>query len=217
MTNYYEVLGVERDATESVIRERFRKLARTAHPDRVPEGPQKREAETRFQLLTEALNVLTNETRRKNHDFDLDKGSGAGTHDPQAVAKAYLAKGVKAYKEDKDYPQAVMLFDMSVQHYNKDPKALHYLAMACLRVPDKVRKGVDAIEAALKIDPMNGPYHRDAGKLYMMVGLAAKAERHFDEALKWMPDDAETRRLLAEIRPGTDSRNRLGILFGRRG
>jgi hypothetical protein len=89
--------------------------------------------------------------------------------------------------------------------------------MACQKVPEKVRKGVDAIEAALKIDSMNGAYHRDAAKLYMMVGLAAKAERHLEEALKWIPDDAETRRLLAEIRPGKESSGRLGVLFGRKG
>jgi curved DNA-binding protein CbpA len=217
VTNYYELLGVPRGANDVEIRDRFRVLARESHPDRFPSGTRREEAERRFQLLTEAVNVLTNETKRKAHDFDLDKGqSGAGSHDPASVAKVYLAKGVKAYKEG-NFPEAVMLFDMSVQHYNKDPKALHYLALACQKVPDKVRKGVEAIEAALKIDPMNGVYHRDAGKLYMMVGLAAKAERHFEEALKWMPDDAETRRLMAEIRPGTDSRNRLGVLFGRRG
>lgn len=217
MTNYYDLLGITRTASEHDIRERFRALARQAHPDRYPEGPGRAEAERQFQLMTEAVNVLTNETRRKAHDFDLDnKGSGTGTHDPQAVAKAYLAKGVKAYKEG-DFPEAVMLFDMSVQHWNKDAKALHYLAMSCLKVPEKVRKGVDAIEAALKIDPMNGACHRDAAKLYMMVGLAAKAERHLDEALKWMPDDAETRRLMAEIRPGKESSGRLGILFGRKG
>ncbi|HKC24081.1 MAG TPA: DnaJ domain-containing protein [Thermoanaerobaculia bacterium] len=216
MTNYYELLGISRHATEQDIREKFRLLARQAHPDRFAEGPGRVEAERLFQLMTEAVNVLTNEARRKAHDFDLDKGSGSGTHEPQAVAKAYLAKGVKAYK-DGDFPEAVTLFDMSVQHWNKDPRALHYLAMACIKVPEKVRKGVDAIEAALKLDPMNGAAHRDAAKLYMMVGLAAKAERHLDEALKWMPDDAETRRLLAEIRPGKEPSSRIGILFGRKG
>jgi curved DNA-binding protein CbpA len=216
VTNYYDVLGITRSATEQDIRERFRLLARQAHPDRYPEGSERSEAERQFQLMTEAVNVLTNETRRKAHDFDLDKGSGGGTHDPQAVAKAYLAKGVRAYK-DGNFPEAVSLFDMSVQHWNKDPKSLHYLAMACIKVPDNVRKGVDAIEASLKLDSMNGAAHRDAAKLYMMVGLAAKAERHLDEALKWMPDDAETRRLLAEIRPGKESGGRLGVLFGRKG
>jgi curved DNA-binding protein CbpA len=216
VTNYYELLGVERGASEREIRDRFRLLARDSHPDRFTDPDKKREAETRFQLLTEAVNVLTNENRRKSHDFDLDKGDGTSVHDPKEVAKAYLAKGVKSYREG-DYPSAVTFFHMSVSHWDKDPKALHYLAMACQKVPIEVRKGVDAIEKAIRLEPKNGAFYRDAGKLYMMVGLAAKAERHFEEALKWMPDDAETRRLLAEVRPSSDSKSRLGSLFGRRG
>ena len=41
--NYYEVLGVDRSATEQVIRDRFRQLARENHPDRY-RGPDKGEA-----------------------------------------------------------------------------------------------------------------------------------------------------------------------------
>lgn len=216
MTNYYELLGVGRDASEREIRDRFRRVARESHPDRFTDPVKKAEAEARFQLLTEAVNVLSNETRRKAHDFDLDKGDSTSTHDPKEVARAYLARGVKAFREG-DFPNAVVAFHMSVSHWDKDPKALHYLAMACQRVPSEVRKGVDAIEKAIRLDPNNGAFYRDAGKLYMMVGLAAKAERHFEEALKWMPDDAETRRLLAEVRPSSDSKSRLGSLFGRRG
>jgi curved DNA-binding protein CbpA len=36
VTNYYDVLGITRSATEQDIRERFRLLARQAHPDRYP-------------------------------------------------------------------------------------------------------------------------------------------------------------------------------------
>ena len=39
--NYYEVLGVERSATEQEIRDRFRRLAREQHPDRY-RGPPER-------------------------------------------------------------------------------------------------------------------------------------------------------------------------------
>lgn len=217
MTNYYDLLGVPRDATDGVIRERFRVLARDAHPDRFPDGEKKREAEVRFQLLTEAVNVLTNPVRRKAHDFDLDKGrEQAALHDPAAVAKVYLAKGVKAYKE-ADFPQAMSMFELSVHHHNKDPKALHYLALACLKVPGSARKGVDAIEAALKLDAHNAQYHREAGKLYLQVGLKAKAERHFEESLKWNPDDTEVRRNLADLKSPADQKSLLGGLFGRKG
>ena len=67
--DYYALLGVARDATEADIRERFRVLAREAHPDRAPRE-KKAEAEARFQELTEAVNILTNAQRRKAYDMD---------------------------------------------------------------------------------------------------------------------------------------------------
>lgn len=215
MTNYYELLGVAKDASETEIRDRFRIMARESHPDRFTDPDTKRAAESRFQLLTEAVNVLTNENRRKAHDFDLNKGSDPGTHDPTAVAKVYLAKGVKAYK-DGNFVEAADLFDMAVKHYGKDVKSLHYLAMACIKVPSKVRRGVEVIEAAVKLEPHNGIFHRDAAKLYKLAGMAAKAERHLEDALKWSPDDPETLRLQSEFHAPAEKKT-LGSLFGRKG
>jgi tetratricopeptide (TPR) repeat protein len=217
LTNYYDVLGVSRDASEPVIRDRFRVLARESHPDRFTDPAKKAEAEARFQILTEAVNVLTNEARRKAHDFDLDKGKSAATFDPQAIAKVYLAKGAKAYREG-DFLEALSNFQLSVQHWGKDAKALHYLALTCLKVQGQARKGVEAIEAAIRLEPQNGVFFRDAAKLYMQVGLKSKAERNAEEALKWIPGDPEAEKLLMELRPGSDpKKNIFGNLFGRRG
>ena len=55
--DYYDLLGVARDATDVEIRERFRGLAREAHPDRAP-AERRVEAESKFQELAEAVNVL---------------------------------------------------------------------------------------------------------------------------------------------------------------
>lgn len=216
VNNYYDLLGVSRDATEAAIRDRFRVIARDLHPDRFQDPERKKAAEAKFQILTEAVNVLSNPARRKAHDFDLDKGKGTEGPDPQAIARVYLAKGVKAYKEG-DFVQAVQNFDLSVQHWNKDAKALHYLALACLKVPGQARKGVDAIEMALKIEPLNGLFHREAGKLYLQVGLKSKAERHLEEALKWNPQDSEVSRHLAGLKPELEQKNLLGTFFGRKG
>jgi DnaJ-class molecular chaperone len=216
VTNYYQVLGVSKDATETEIRDRFRVMARESHPDRQRDPEKKREAEVRFQILTEAVNVLTNPTRRKAHDFDLGKGGEGATHDPKEIAKVYLAKGVKAYKEG-NFSESVANFDMAVKHNPNDAKAQYNLAMACEKMPSQVRKGADAIEAAIRLDANNALYRREAGKLYLMAGLPAKAERHLEEALKWLPDDAETRRLLAELKGGSDPKKSLGSFFGRKG
>lgn len=216
MTNYYEILGVSRDAADAVIRDRFRALARDAHPDRFTDAAKKAEAETRFQVLTEAVNVLTNPQRRKAHDFDLDKGSGGGAFDPAAVAKVYLAKGVKAYREG-DLVGAFQQFDLSVHHWGKDAKALHYLALVCSRLPGKARRGVEAVEAALRLDPENGAVHREASRLYLQVGLRTKAERHLQEALDRIPEDGDVQKLANELRPPPENKGFLGGLFGRKG
>lgn len=216
MTNYYEILGVGRDASEEVIRGRFRALARDAHPDRFTDAVKKAEAETRFQILTEAVNVLTNAPRRKAHDFDLDKGAGGGAFDPAGIAKVYLAKGVKAYR-DGDFATAFQQFDLSVHHWKKDAKALHYLALVCSRIPGKARRGVEAVEAALKLDPENGAVHREASRLYLQVGLRTKAERHLQEALSRIPEDGDVQKLANELRPPSDNKGFLGGLFGRKG
>lgn len=216
MTNYYEILGVSRDASEEAIRGRFRALARDAHPDRFLDPTRKAEAEARFQVLTEAVNVLTNPQRRKAHDFDLDKGSGGGAFDPAAIARVYLAKGVKAYREG-DLLTAFAQFDLSVNHWGKDPKALHYLALVCSRIPGKARRGLEAVEAALRLDPENGAIHREASRLYLQVGLRTKAERHLQQALERIPDDGDVQRLAAEVNPSPGEKGFLGGLFGRKG
>ncbi len=214
MINYYDVLGISRQATDTEIRTRFRVLAREGHPDRQSEPALKRRAEEGFQLLTEAMNVLTNPARRKTHDAELDKQKPAAT-DSQAIARAYLARGVKSYKEGL-FPAALEEFDLAVKHWDKDPKAFQYLALCCLRVVGQTRRGIEAIEAAIRLDPNNPKYHHDAGRLYYMAGLNAKAERHLSESLKWFPDDAETLTLLQKVRSGEGQRPTSGS-FGRKG
>src|SRR6185436_8356658 len=173
--NYYEILGVERSASEAEIRDRFRKLARENHPDRY-RGTDKADAERKFQTLTEAVNVLTNPNKRKQHDSELSSGA-KGPADYAQVAKAYMAKGVKAFKEN-DARGAYENFDLAAKHNPQDAKAFHYLALAAARMPSMMRQAVQAIETAVQREPVNPVYLKDAGLLCKRAGLSAKAERY---------------------------------------
>lgn len=62
--DYYEVLGVGRDADEAEIKKAFRKLARTHHPD-VNDSP---EAEAEFKEIAAAYEVLSDQGRRATYD-----------------------------------------------------------------------------------------------------------------------------------------------------
>lgn len=62
--DYYEILGVPRDATQEDIRKAFRKLALKWHPDR-NKSP---EAEEKFKEINEAYTALSNPEKRKQYD-----------------------------------------------------------------------------------------------------------------------------------------------------
>jgi len=63
--DYYEVLGVSKNATQDDIKKAYRKLAIQYHPDK---NPGNKEAEEKFKEATEAYEVLSDEKKRKTYD-----------------------------------------------------------------------------------------------------------------------------------------------------
>lgn len=63
--DYYEVLGVSKDASEDELKKAYRKLALKYHPDR---NPGDKEAEEKFKEAAEAYNVLSNKEKRAQYD-----------------------------------------------------------------------------------------------------------------------------------------------------
>jgi len=64
-TNYYDTLGVKRDASEKELRSAFRRLARKYHPDVNPGNP---DAERKFKEVNAAHEVLSDPEKRKKYD-----------------------------------------------------------------------------------------------------------------------------------------------------
>ena len=63
--DYYQVLGVNKNATEEEIKKAYRKLARKYHPDL---NPNDKEANKKFQQINEANEVLSDPEKRKKYD-----------------------------------------------------------------------------------------------------------------------------------------------------
>ena len=77
--DYYEVLGVGRDASEQAIKKAYRRLAMKFHPDRNPDDA---DAEEKFKEASEAAEILLNAEKRQAYDqfghAALDGSGGAG-------------------------------------------------------------------------------------------------------------------------------------------
>src|SRR5476651_2859947 len=79
--DYYEVLGVNRDASEEDIKKSYRKLAMKHHPDRNPDS---KDSEDKFKEAKEAYEILSDAKKRAAYDqfghagVDASAGFGAG-------------------------------------------------------------------------------------------------------------------------------------------
>ena len=105
--DYYETLGVSKDASQDEIRKAYKKLAKKYHPDINKDNP---EAETKFKEINEAYKVLGDEKSRSNYDrfgtadqsqqgagfgggfggFDFGGGSGFGGFDFDDIFEGFF-------------------------------------------------------------------------------------------------------------------------------
>lgn len=74
--DYYDILGVGRDASDDEIKKAYRKKAMKYHPDRNPDDP---DAETKFKRAAEAYEVLSTPEKRQRYDRYGHAGVGNGS------------------------------------------------------------------------------------------------------------------------------------------
>ena len=88
--DYYDVLGISKDASEGQIKQSFRSLARKYHPDKNPDNP---EAESMFKEIQEAYAILSNPEERR-------KLMSLGTKDQEGPIRSRGFQGVDINFDD---------------------------------------------------------------------------------------------------------------------
>lgn len=85
--NYYQILGVDRNAGEKEINKAYRKLAAIYHPDRHQSEEAKKKAQAKFMDLADAKAVLTDPKKRKQYD------NGEDPLDPESKQHSHAHQG----------------------------------------------------------------------------------------------------------------------------
>jgi DnaJ-class molecular chaperone len=183
--DFYSVLGLGRSATSKEVRQRFLDLARERHPDRF-QGAEKAKAESEFQQITEAFNVLSNADRRRQHDLELSRpqGSTVGAQDPKQLARVYAQRGAASFNNGR-YPEAVEFFERASRIDPQTASHWYSLSQAYLGYNRQLQKAMGAIARACELDRINAKYLKLAGRLFAEAGMPRRAERYYRDALQW--------------------------------
>jgi curved DNA-binding protein CbpA len=195
MANYYEILGVSRDAPVSAIRSAYLRLARDRHPDRFSEPEAKRQAEEAFKTITTAFNTLTNERSRQEYDGELERPRPTTPAETAALAHE---QGMQRF-EARDYAGAAELLRHAV--HNAPEEARHHLALgrALARTSQGLREAVEVLERAIRLAPREALAHAELARVLNAQGLRLRAGRSAEAAAQLGPHDANVKRILAEI------------------
>jgi curved DNA-binding protein CbpA len=108
MADYYQVLGIEKNATSGQIKIAYRRLALQFHPDKNPENQL---AQNKFIRISEAYEVLSDPIKRERYDLGLNIETKESYYDPRTRRRSppnfyYRKQSEKARYTKRDYAYA---------------------------------------------------------------------------------------------------------------
>jgi curved DNA-binding protein CbpA len=213
MSDYYEILGVPRDASTGDIRKAYALIAREKHPDRVTDPVAKERAQEFFKDATAAFNTLSNEKGRQEYDRSLSRPVLTS---PAEIAQDAYARAL-ASLEARDAPAAVELLRSAVHHQPGEARYHEALAAALARTAQGMREAIQHLEKAIQLSPQSAAYHADLATLFLREGLNLRARREAETALRLAPHDPRVQKVAAEagVSRGPDPGGEGGSLLDR--
>lgn len=218
--DYYQVLSVARDTPSPAIQAAFFQLAKVWHPDRLPpELAHVKDLGTKvFARMSEAHQILSDASRRKEYDQLLADGAGSAEEQEQ-VAKvmravsAFQRAEVLLKKRDLAGAEREALDAMQGDPEQAEYKALY--AWVCAQSPrEKYDDLVHLLDEALKAEPSNQRALWYRGQLHVRLGNSQRAIRDFKTLLEVNPKhlDAQREVRLHEMRRSAPAKEDKGLL-----
>ena len=103
--DYYEVLGVDKNASEAEIKRAYRKVAKKYHPDM---NPGDKEAEEKFKEAAEAYEVLSDPEKKSKYDqfghAAFEQGGGGAGQEPGGHHHHHRRPGSHLRRPDQERP-----------------------------------------------------------------------------------------------------------------
>jgi len=202
--DYFQMLGLDRDASPEAVQKAFINLAKVWHPDRLPPAlVDVKDACSRvFTFLTEAQATLTDPEKRGQY-MTLLKDGGA-TPDDQAKIQAVLEAATEFQKAEflLKRNETQQAYDIAKKAHQLDPEQADYLAMVTwieaqkpeLTGREKTLEKIAVLDKCLKMNANCERAYFWRGMLYKRIDEANKAIKDFKKAAELNPRNLDAMR-----------------------
>lgn len=214
--DYYEVLGVGRQASDEELKNAYHTLARRYHPDRFRQTDTKlsNQIDSAFAHIARAYGTLGDHTSRAAYDAQNNPGAPQETevtatdHSHSKALKKKLEsdraessyqKGLAAAKQNQP-EHALRLFGEAA---SLEPRIARYRAeygRVLITNPETRRIAEIELKAAIALEPANASYRIILAELYRVLGLRRRAEGEIQRALAADPKNEAARSLLSRLK-----------------
>lgn len=201
---YYELLGLQKEATPQEVKEAFWKKTKQFHPDKhFSNKPDdiKQKLTKIFSRIGSAYSVLGHPEKRMQYDRSLKKNPDKTNSNVQ-IALELFQKGqsemvhVKLYREFGEETHtfapylnsAIKLFFEAI-YFDNSRAEYHYYYGVALSVKKTFKESVTAFNKAIELDPSKPEYFAELGHVLLELGFHHRAKSAFDRALKLSPSN----------------------------
>ncbi|MFQ6038679.1 MAG: DUF4388 domain-containing protein [Candidatus Aminicenantales bacterium] len=200
--NYFQLLGLGREATPEEVKKAYFGMARKYHPDLFgreldPEVQEKISAV--FDGITKAYNTLLDEEKRHEYEKHLDAPEEAARRNQTQEAEKRFRQGKTLFNQGR-YEEALVFLEQAIR-LRRD-KANYFLLLALIqaKLPMYRKEAEQSFLRAINLEPWNAEAFVGLGLLYKEEGLHVRARKQFEKALQVDPDHRIARRELREAK-----------------
>lgn len=197
MLDYYSILGIPKNATLSEIKGAYLKLAKQYHPDRFQSEKEKKGANERFALVTQAYKVLGEQKSKDDYDRSLHLDSSGRPIEEATIVQAKNAfRRALVLLKEGDYWRAANLLRLASRYDPTKAIYMSYLGLALVHTKQYANEGFEKLHEAMKRELFNPAVYVNLALAYEKAGDNEKAVHFYKEALNW---DANNQTALQEL------------------
>jgi tetratricopeptide (TPR) repeat protein len=200
--DYFEILGVKRNADRETIKRAYFGLAKEFHPDRhfgSASAEVRQLAQQIYDLVSTAHDTLTDPAERARYVKDLDAGLKKNMNED--VGKILAAEGKfqrgEEHMRQRQFGEAHRAFSEAIALYADEGEFHAWLGWSHFQLhPEDTESAVASIERAVSLNPKLDKSYLFLGYIFKATGRPDKAERQFEKAIQCNPDCTEALREL---------------------